>query len=85
MLHQQLAITACSQLAEVRPGEHNLDSGNSPNGSEDSITDDCHSAHARGAVFGVLGGVNAIYTLLDLRDPRRLVPVGLFPSSRRRL
>jgi hypothetical protein len=28
-----------------------------------------------GAVFGVLGGVHAIYTVLDLRDPRRLVPV----------
>ena len=27
-----------------------------------------------GAVFGALGGVHAIYTLLDLRDPRRLVP-----------
>lgn len=28
-----------------------------------------------GAVFVVLGGLHAIYTLLDLRDPRRLVPV----------
>jgi len=28
-----------------------------------------------GAVFGVLGGLHAIYTLLDLRNPRRLVPV----------
>jgi hypothetical protein len=28
-----------------------------------------------GAVFGVLGGLHATYTLLDLRDPRRLVPV----------
>src|SRR5260370_23799021 len=28
-----------------------------------------------GAVFGVLGGLHAIYTLLDLRHPRRLVPV----------
>jgi hypothetical protein len=28
-----------------------------------------------GAVFGVLGGSHAIYTLLDLRDPQRLVPV----------
>jgi hypothetical protein len=28
-----------------------------------------------GAVFGVMGGVHAIYTLLDLRNPRRLVPV----------
>jgi len=27
-----------------------------------------------GTVFGALGGVHAIYTLLDLRDPRRLVP-----------
>src|SRR5947207_13119031 len=27
-----------------------------------------------GSVFGVLGGLHAIYTLLDLRDPRRLVP-----------
>jgi hypothetical protein len=27
-----------------------------------------------GAVFGVLGGLHAIYTLLDLRNPRRLVP-----------
>jgi hypothetical protein len=27
-----------------------------------------------GAVFGVLGGLHAIYTLLDLRSPRRLVP-----------
>jgi len=28
-----------------------------------------------GAVFGLLGGLHAVYTLLDLRDPRRLVPV----------
>ncbi len=28
-----------------------------------------------GAVLGVLGGLHAIYTLLDLRKPRRLVPV----------
>jgi hypothetical protein len=28
-----------------------------------------------GAVFGVLGALHAIYTLLDLRNPRRLVPV----------
>jgi len=28
-----------------------------------------------GGVFGVLGGLHAIYTLLDLRNPRRLVPV----------
>jgi len=28
-----------------------------------------------GAVFGVLGALHATYTLLDLRDPRRLVPV----------
>src|SRR5260370_11801660 len=27
-----------------------------------------------GAVFGVLGGLHAIYALLDLRNPRRLVP-----------
>jgi len=27
-----------------------------------------------GAVFGVLGGLHAIYTLLDLRKPLRLVP-----------
>jgi len=27
-----------------------------------------------GTVFGVLGGLHAIYTLLDLRNPRRLVP-----------
>jgi hypothetical protein len=27
-----------------------------------------------GAVFGVLGGLHAVYTLLDLRNPRRLVP-----------
>lgn len=27
-----------------------------------------------GAVFGVLGGLHAIYTVLDLRNPRRLVP-----------
>ena len=27
-----------------------------------------------GAVFGVLGALHAIYTLLDLRKPRRLVP-----------
>jgi hypothetical protein len=30
-----------------------------------------------GAAFGVLGGLHAIYTLLDLRKPRRLVPVDL--------
>jgi hypothetical protein len=28
-----------------------------------------------GAVFGVLGALHAIYTLLDLRHPQRLVPV----------
>lgn len=28
-----------------------------------------------GAVFGVLGVLHAVYTLLDLRNPRRLVPV----------
>jgi hypothetical protein len=28
-----------------------------------------------GTVFGILGTLHAIYTLLDLRDPRRLVPV----------
>ena len=28
-----------------------------------------------GAVFAVLGALHAIYTLLDLRNPRRLVPV----------
>src|SRR5215469_18947251 len=28
-----------------------------------------------GTVFGVLGALHAIYTLLDLRNPRRLVPV----------
>jgi len=28
-----------------------------------------------GAVFVVLGGLHAVYTLLDLRDPRWLVPV----------
>src|SRR5258708_18395229 len=28
-----------------------------------------------GMVFGVLGTLHAIYTLLDLRNPRRLVPV----------
>jgi hypothetical protein len=28
-----------------------------------------------GAVFGVLGALHAIYTLLDLRNPRWLVPV----------
>lgn len=28
-----------------------------------------------GAVFGVLGILHAVYTLLDLRNPRRLVPV----------
>ena len=28
-----------------------------------------------GAVFGVLGCLHAVYTLLDIRKPRRLVPV----------
>jgi len=28
-----------------------------------------------GTVFGVLGAMHAVYTLLDLRNPRRLVPV----------
>lgn len=28
-----------------------------------------------GAVFGVLGTLHAVYTFLDLRTPRRLVPV----------
>jgi hypothetical protein len=33
-----------------------------------------------GSVFGVLGGLHAIYTLLDLRNPQRLVPAD--PSVR---
>ncbi len=28
-----------------------------------------------GTIFGVFGALHAIYTLLDLRNPRRLVPV----------
>jgi hypothetical protein len=28
-----------------------------------------------GAVFGILGTLHAVYTLLDLQEPRRLVPV----------
>lgn len=28
-----------------------------------------------GAVFGVLGSLHAVYTMLDLRNPRRLVPI----------
>jgi hypothetical protein len=41
---------------------------------KNSITYDRHPAHPRGgAVFGVLGGLHAIYTLLDLRNPRRLL------------
>ena len=28
-----------------------------------------------GTVFGVLGALHSVYTLLDLRNPRRLVPV----------
>ena len=28
-----------------------------------------------GAIFGLLGALHAVYTLLDLRNPRRLVPV----------
>lgn len=28
-----------------------------------------------GAVFGLIGALHALYTLLDLRNPRRLVPV----------
>jgi uncharacterized membrane protein len=28
-----------------------------------------------GTVFGILGALHGIYTLLDLRDPQRLVPV----------
>src|SRR6201997_4932986 len=28
-----------------------------------------------GAVFGMLGAIHAIYTFLDLTNPRRLVPV----------
>jgi len=28
-----------------------------------------------GAIFGVLGGLHAVYTLLDIRNPRRLVRV----------
>ena len=30
-----------------------------------------------GTLFGVLGALHAIYTLLDLRNPRRLVPADL--------
>src|SRR5215831_18765226 len=33
-----------------------------------------------GTVFGVLGALHAVYTLLDLRAPRRLIPVD--PSVR---
>jgi len=44
----------------------------SPNGSSSLIS---VLLVLGGAVFGVLGAVHAIYTFLDLRDPRRLVPV----------
>ena len=30
-----------------------------------------------GTIFGVLGALHALYTLLDLHNPRRLVPVDL--------
>src|SRR5260370_18562691 len=37
-----------AELAQVWLGEHNLDSGNSPNESENSITHDRHPAHPWG-------------------------------------
>ena len=27
-----------------------------------------------GAIYGLLGALHAVYTLLDIRDPRRIVP-----------
>src|SRR6266481_556880 len=38
-----------------------------------------------GAVFGVLGGLHTIYTLLDLRNPRRLAPVDPSVAQRWRI
>ena len=64
------------QVAELRLGEHNLETvvitQMSPKTSSPVIS---ILLILGGAVFGALGGLHAIYTLLDLRNPRRLVPV----------
>jgi hypothetical protein len=64
------------QVAELRLGEHNLEtvvitqmSTKTPSPVISILL------ILGGAVFGVLGGLHAIYTLLDLRNPRRLVPL----------
>ena len=56
-------------------GEHNLDSGNSPMSPKTPSPMIGILVILGGVVFGVLGELHAIYTLLDLRNPRRLVPV----------
>jgi hypothetical protein len=60
------------QLTEVRLREHNLDRPMSPKTPSSMIA---VLLILVGAVFGVLGGLHAVYTLLDLSRPRRLVPV----------
>ena len=55
--------------------EHSLDSGNSPSESETPSPMIGILVILGGVVFGVLGGLHAIYTMLYLRNPRRLVTV----------
>ena len=57
MLTQVDDITVKGQLAEVRSGEHNPDSGNSPNESENFITFDRHPAHPGGCSLRCTGRV----------------------------
>jgi hypothetical protein len=63
------------KLAVLWLGEHNLASGNSLMSPKTPSPMVAILLIFGGAVFGVLGGLHAIYTLLDLHNPRRLVPV----------
>lgn len=58
------------KLAVLWLGEHNLDSGNSPMSPKTPSPMVAILLILGGAVFGVLGGLHAIYTLLDLHNPR---------------
>src|SRR5713101_4984440 len=63
-----------AELAQVWLGEHNLEVVIPLMSSKTPSPMIAILLILGGAVFGVLGGLHAIYTLLDLRNPRRLVP-----------
>ena len=62
-------------------GETILERGNSPVNSNTTSALTIILLILGGGIFGVMGSLHAIYTLLDLRDPRRLVPVDPFVAQ----